>query len=198
MTLILRNTIRLIDFENTKNLMIEKKWENLCTVQLSTAFIIFIFLLIFFKPSRNIKITNVMMLFYLNVISFVNVPDEIFQTMMSYFILVNMGYVFSFFMGIYIHQIIDNMDITIADINKFKFIFENQSEAVIIVSGGDKIDYVNNKFLSEFETEIMKIYDAKVDDVGSAERENENYGSRTRKMTQLIKWIKAGFHNKCN
>ena len=65
-------------------------------------------------------------------------------------ILVNMGYVFSFFMGIYIHQIIDNMDITIADINKFKFIFENQSEAVIIVSGGDKIDYVNNKFLSEF------------------------------------------------
>ena len=50
------------------------------------------------------------------------------------------------------------MDITIANTKKFKNIIENQNEAVIILSEGNKIDYVNNKFLNEFQNEIMDIY----------------------------------------
>ena len=53
------------------------------------------------------------------------------------------------------------MDLTIIDNNKFKQIIENQNEAVIIISGDTKIDYVNNKFLKEFKDEILEIYDSK-------------------------------------
>ena len=43
------------------------------------------------------------------------------------------------------------MDIKQQDNNKFKQIFENQVEAVIIISDKNtQIDYVNNKFLKEF------------------------------------------------
>ena len=43
------------------------------------------------------------------------------------------------------------MDLNIVDNNKFKLIFENEKEAVIIISENNtKIDYVNNKFLDEF------------------------------------------------
>ena len=53
------------------------------------------------------------------------------------------------------------MDLTIIDNNKFKQIIENQNEAVIIVTGDNKIDFVNNKFLSEFQDEITEIYHEK-------------------------------------
>ena len=44
------------------------------------------------------------------------------------------------------------MDLNIISSNKFKHIFENQNEAVIIISENrTQIDYVNNKFLAEFE-----------------------------------------------
>ena len=52
------------------------------------------------------------------------------------------------------------MDLSIVDNNKFKHIFENQNEAVIILSDNHtQIDYVNNKFLTEFENEIMELND---------------------------------------
>ena len=52
------------------------------------------------------------------------------------------------------------MDYNIVDNNKFKQIFENQVEAVLIISDKKtQIDYVNNKFLTEFGSEIMELYD---------------------------------------
>ena len=50
------------------------------------------------------------------------------------------------------------MDRSICENNLFKQIIENQNEAVIIVSGGNRIDYVNSKFLNEFKDEIMTLY----------------------------------------
>ena len=45
------------------------------------------------------------------------------------------------------------MELSIVSSNKFKQIFENQNEAVIIISENrTKIDYVNNKFLTDFES----------------------------------------------
>ena len=126
--------------------------------------------------------------------SFVNIPDETFQTSFAYFILVNIAYAFSSTMGHNIFQIVANMDLTIADINKFKYIFENQNEAVIILSNGNTIDYVNSKFLYEFKNEIMKIYETKFVDMESIEIDRSSYGSRTRKMTKFFKSIKAMFH----
>ena len=128
--------------------------------------------------------------------SFVNIPDETFQTSFAYFILVNIAYAFSSTMGHNIFQIVANMDLTIADINKFKYIFENQNEAVIILSNGNTIDYVNSKFLYEFKNEIMKIYETKFVDMESIEIDRSSYGSRTRKITKFLKSVKAMFHNK--
>ena len=52
------------------------------------------------------------------------------------------------------------MDINIVENNKFKYIFENQNESVIIISDKKtRIDYVNNKFLKEFQNKIMQLYD---------------------------------------
>ena len=56
------------------------------------------------------------------------------------------------------------MDQKIVDNNKFKQIFENQNEAVIIISNDKtQIEYVNNKFLMEFKNEIMELYDKYAD-----------------------------------
>ena len=52
------------------------------------------------------------------------------------------------------------MDKSLKDNTKFKQIFDNLGESIIIIQ--DKIlqiDYVNNKFLMEFNKEIISIYD---------------------------------------
>ena len=46
-------------------------------------------------------------------------------------------------MSLNIFEIIKNMDETINENNNFKNIIENQNEAVIIVSKGCQIEYVN-------------------------------------------------------
>ena len=58
-----------------------------------------------------------------------------------------------FFIGNNIFKSVENMELSIVSSNKFKQIFENQNEAVIIISENrTKIDYVNNKFLTDFES----------------------------------------------
>ena len=44
--------------------------------------------------------------------------------------------------------------------NKFKQIFDNLDESIIIVRKSDfKIEYVNQKFFSIFEVDILKVWD---------------------------------------
>ena len=66
-------------------------------------------------------------------------------------------------MGKWLFEIIENMDKSICDNNSFKQIIENQNEGVIIVSDRDEIEYVNNKFLKEFQDVILDIYNQEAD-----------------------------------
>ena len=67
---------------------------------------------------------------------------------------------FFFILGKSILKIIKNIEINIVENNKFKYIFENQNESVMIISDKKtRIDYVNNKFLKEFQNKIMELYD---------------------------------------
>lgn len=55
------------------------------------------------------------------------------------------------------------MDLSLRDNNKFKCIFDNLDEAIIIIQNKNlQIDYVNNKFLMEFDNEIISIYDQNI------------------------------------
>ena len=51
------------------------------------------------------------------------------------------------------------MDLSRKDNNKFKYIFDKLDESIIIIQDKSfQIDYVNNKFLMEFDHEILSIY----------------------------------------
>ena len=51
------------------------------------------------------------------------------------------------------------MDLSLKDNYKFKHIFDNLGEAIIMIQNNSlQIDYVNNKFLMEFDHEILSIY----------------------------------------
>ena len=69
--------------------------------------------------------------------------------------------IFFYLIGQKIFENISTMDETINEINVFKNIIEDSNEGVIMVSGKNKIEYVNNKFLNEFKSAIMKIYENK-------------------------------------
>ena len=72
---------------------------------------------------------------------------------------INALWAFSLTVGTNIFKNVRNADLKIADNNKFKQIFENQNEGVIIISNDKtQIEYVNNKFLKEFKSEILEIY----------------------------------------
>ena len=54
-------------------------------------------------------------------------------------------------LGRNIFEIVKNMDVSLKDNNKFKSIFDNLDESVIIIQDQSfQIEYVNNKFLMEF------------------------------------------------
>ena len=123
----------------------------------------------------------------------VNIDQTFAQLQISLLILLNVTYIFLFIMGLNMFQVFANMDETISDNNIFKNIIENQNEAVIMVSGGNKIEYVNNKFLTEFQNEIMAIYQDKYGGDGQQGNEMMNYGSSARKVTNFIKSLKMAF-----
>ena len=75
--------------------------------------------------------------------------------------LMNTTNIFFYLIGQKIFENISTMDETINEINVFKNIIEDSNEGVIMVSGKNKIEYVNNKFLNEFKSAIMKIYENK-------------------------------------
>ena len=75
--------------------------------------------------------------------------------------LMNITNIFFYLIGQTVFKIISTMDETINEINVFKNIIEDLNEGVIMVSGKNKIEYVNNKFLIEFKSEIMKLYEDK-------------------------------------
>ena len=54
-------------------------------------------------------------------------------------------------LGRNIFEIVKNMDVSLKDNRKFKSIFDNLDESVIIIQDQSfQIEYVNNKFLMEF------------------------------------------------
>ena len=54
-------------------------------------------------------------------------------------------------LGRNIFEIVKNMDVSLKDNSKFKSIFDNLDESVIIIQDQSfQIEYVNNKFLMEF------------------------------------------------
>lgn len=84
-----------------------------------------------------------------------------YQLKLIHLIMIDLAFLTCVFFGRNIFQIVANMDLTIDNIKIFKHIIENQNEAVIIVSNENhKIEYVNTKFLVEFKSQIMNIYES--------------------------------------
>ena len=85
------------------------------------------------------------------------------STDFNLFFFILLGYFFIFLTGRNVFIIVKNMDLSLRDNNKFKCIFDNLDEAIIIIQNKNlQIDYVNNKFLMEFDNEIISIYDQNI------------------------------------
>ena len=70
---------------------------------------------------------------------------------LTFFLMLIINYIFMNNLGKNIFEIVNNMDASIKDNNKFKNIFDNLDESVIIIQDQSfQIEYVNNKFLIEF------------------------------------------------
>ena len=84
--------------------------------------------------------------------------DKLFEKMalIRMFMKIQYFVFFSFFFGVIgkrIFETVKSMDIKINDNEKFKNIFNNIDESIIILKQEDmEIDYVNNQFLSTFQT----------------------------------------------
>ena len=77
------------------------------------------------------------------------------------------------------------MDISRKDNNNFKYIFDKLDESIIIIQDKSfQIDYVNNKFLMEFDHEILSIYN------NNSQLLNQNQQNRESTITKSIKYIK--------
>ena len=91
--------------------------------------------------------------------------DKLFEKMALIRMFMKIQYLvfFSFFFGVIgkrIFETVKSMDIKINDNEKFKNIFNSIDESIIILKQEDmEIDYVNNQFLSTFQTQIENIYD---------------------------------------
>ena len=77
------------------------------------------------------------------------------------------------------------MDISRKDNNNFKYIFDKLDESIIIIQDKSfQIDNVNNKFLMEFDHEILSIYN------NNSQLLNQNQQNRESTITKSIKYIK--------
>ena len=112
----------------------------------------FLYILLCHKINRWRAIINSVCWAYLNLKVFL-VSDT--SSKLYYFptIVINIFFMFMLRIGNSVFKIVTNMDFNIVSCNKFKQIFENKNEAVIIISENwTQIDYVNNKFLTDFES----------------------------------------------
>ena len=97
-------------------------------------------------------------------------------------------------LGKNIFEIVNNMDSSIKDNNKFKNIFDNLDESVIIIQDQSfQIEYVNNNLFIEFKSEIVSIYDKNRLSNLNCSNENLNNPSKIRKIGNFIKNIKKAF-----
>ena len=160
-TMTFRISVRMLDFEDTAPKYTDVDWYSLAANLLTGSSLMFVMLITFFKPFGFRKVVNFITWLYLQIVSVMFYRAVKTEIIISIILSINLYFLLIYVMGMNFFKIIANMDLTIIDNNKFKQIIENQNEAVIIISGDTKIDYVNNKFLKEFKDEILEIYDSK-------------------------------------
>ena len=148
-----RNISRLLDFEETKELMTQLQWQKLFESQIFHVQMMFQLVLLFIemKYLRSVTIL-IYILFQFYAIKGTD-KDRAFQNLyyqIGIFIFIGM-------IGKRIFKIVKEMDIKINDNFRFKNIFNNLDESIIIIND-QNIDYVNKKFLMNFHSQIQEIY----------------------------------------
>ena len=114
--------------------------------------IIFILMIGYFRQYFHRILINLIYLIYL----FCVLANSIGSTDYNVFFFIFLGCLFMYMTGRNVFKIVTNMDSSLKDNNKFKYIFDNLDESIIIIQDKkQQIDYVNNKFLMEFDSEII-------------------------------------------
>ena len=115
---------------------------------------IFVFIILFYSQHKYRIVINIINGIYTSSIVVYSFGNKI-----SSFIILALWMILMIFMARNIFLIITNMDLSMKDNNKFKYIFDKLDESIIIIQDKSlQIDYVNNKFLMEFKHEIFTIY----------------------------------------
>ena len=104
---------RLLDFEETRHLMEEQEWFYIHNLQMTASYSILTLIFVFFKQNKQTMIINLIQIIYvIFVIGFSIGSYEI-----SFFSTYVLTFMFMIYLGSNVFEIVNNMDVSLKDIN---------------------------------------------------------------------------------